>query len=760
MSVSGHLFLTCLLFSAIHASPLMKDAVVVDDDFKVEVSTDGTYSISIKKQTWLPNAHTFFRADGFPFSTADDTLVLKGASRSNGSDKLGGWTSMDFEYHAGQYIIIARVKEYTQSNLGDFVIFEQHYKEGALMTGTFNHNEVISSFPSFYITDNVPDLGFLSYGGIMVGDTDKKMGRWQKGQAMPNSGIDGGPLCIFNENRDAVVISPFNQFMAGSVWHDRLTTDSVNWGIMGRIGRVPADFVYQTVVFYSAQGINKAFEGWGKLLRTYHAKDQKMREADFTLNYLGYWTDGGAFYYYNTEKNKNYEQTILDVRAEVEKNKIPYRYVQYDSYWYYKGIGKGVKTWEPMPDIFPNGLQFLYNMTGWPAGAHNRFWASDTTYAKQNGGQFDFIVEILKAVPMSEDFWDYLFSNARKWGLILYEQDWLNDEFNGMNALLTNISVGRDWLMLMGRSARKNGITIMYCMSYSREALQSLEIPAVTMARSSNDYSPGNDNWKIGISSIFADAIGLAPFKDTFWSTTNQPGNSYNKSEPNPGLHLTVATLSTAAVGPGDSVTGMNVSLIETCCDADGRILKPTKPAMAIDAQIIQSALGGTVGPVGEVWTTYSNIQNFYFGIILAAAISNTFSLRPSDTTFADKLQDGKVYTSQSWMSLTDFTESKPITIQGCSTQHYCLYYIAPVLMSSPEVVLLGEVPAKVVPVSPQRFSQISIDTDVTLTLTGGVKEKVTVWYSVSGTSKSHTCQLGTTGEATLTLLGGICRSN
>lgn len=80
--------------------------------------------------------------------------------------------------------------------------------------------------------------------------------------------------------------------------------------------------------------------------------------------------------------------------------------------------------------------------------------------------------------------------------------------------------------------------------------------------------------------------------------------------------------------------------------------------------------------------------------------------------------------------------------------------------ISSPEVVLLGEVPAKVVPVSPQRFTQISIDTDVTLTLTGGVKENVTVWYSVSGTSKGHTCQLGTTGEATLTLLGGICRPN
>ena len=46
-------------------------------------------------------------------------------------------------------------------------------------------------------------------------------------------------------------------------------------------------------------------------------------------------------------------------------------------------------------------------------------------------------------------------------------------------------------------------------------------------ARASGDYRPNNDNWKIGVSSIFADALGLAPFKDNFWTTTDQPGNPY-----------------------------------------------------------------------------------------------------------------------------------------------------------------------------------------------------------------------------------------
>ena len=32
----------------------------------------------------------------------------------------------------------------------------------------------------------------------------------------------------------------------------------------------------------------------------------------------------------------------------------------------------------------------------------------------------------------------------------------------------------------------------------------------------SNDYQPGEDNWMIGLSSMFADAIGIAPFQGQF----------------------------------------------------------------------------------------------------------------------------------------------------------------------------------------------------------------------------------------------------
>lgn len=70
-----------------------------------------------------------------------------------------------------------------------------------------------------------------------------------------------------------------------------------------------------------------------------------------------------------------------------------------------------------------SGLQRLHNATGWVYTAHNRMWAGDTTYAKQNGGQFDFTVAGGTSLPMTEDFWMWLIGDSVKWGLQMYEQD-------------------------------------------------------------------------------------------------------------------------------------------------------------------------------------------------------------------------------------------------------------------------------------------------------------------------------------------------
>ena len=56
--------------------------------------------------------------------------------------------------------------------------------------------------------------------------------------------------------------------------------------------------------------------------------------------------------------------------------------------------------------------------------------------------------------------------------------------------------------------------------------LQSLEIDSVTQIRVTNDYETNfayhGQQWRLGISSIFSAALGLAPFKDVYWTTSKR----------------------------------------------------------------------------------------------------------------------------------------------------------------------------------------------------------------------------------------------
>ena len=47
-----------------------------------------------------------------------------------------------------------------------------------------------------------------------------------------------------------------------------------------------------------------------------------------------------------------------------------------------------MKSWTAKPEIFPHGLDYLYNRTGLQVAAHNRYWAVDNVYSEDNGGPY------------------------------------------------------------------------------------------------------------------------------------------------------------------------------------------------------------------------------------------------------------------------------------------------------------------------------------------------------------------------------------
>ena len=44
----------------------------------------------------------------------------------------------------------------------------------------------------------------------------------------------------------------------------------------------------------------------------------------------------GGYYYYHTENGKDYQDTMLDVKAYIQSIKLPVYGFQFDSWWYYR----------------------------------------------------------------------------------------------------------------------------------------------------------------------------------------------------------------------------------------------------------------------------------------------------------------------------------------------------------------------------------------------------------------------------------------
>ena len=63
-------------------------------------------------------------------------------------------------------------------------------------------------------------------------------------------------------------------------------------------------FQIETILYYSESGINRAIEEWGQVLLTRYNKKRSFMEADFTVNYLGYYTDNGDAKFYKANLNK------------------------------------------------------------------------------------------------------------------------------------------------------------------------------------------------------------------------------------------------------------------------------------------------------------------------------------------------------------------------------------------------------------------------------------------------------------------------
>jgi hypothetical protein len=312
--------------------------------------------------------------------------------------------------------------------------------------------------------------------------------------------------------------------------------------------------------------------------------------------------------------------------------------------------------------------------------------------------------------------------------------------------MTTNVTLGRMWLQQMNNAIDKQGITQQYCMSMVRHILQSVELPAVTQARASGDYhSDRTQQWKLGDSSILADAIGIYPTKDNAWSVAVQPDMPYNdkRTEPYSRLQFAVMSFSRGPVAVSDGIGYSDASLIMRSCMKGGRLLQPDRPMRKMDGAIMSAALGAAISPInGETWSTFSTVGRDVYSHVISTEVTTAFTLTPTDLG----LDSSATYLS--WeandTAVATFSAAAPLSIAVSDMSTFQLHHVSPVGQYS-GWALIGEMD-KWVPTSANRFPDAADTSDsFAVTAVGDVGETINVSFaqSTAGAVTTVSCTFG-----------------
>ncbi|MDE3059094.1 MAG: hypothetical protein KGJ59_14175, partial [Bacteroidota bacterium] len=420
--------------------------------------------------------------------------------------------------------------------------------------------------------------------------------------------------------------------------------------------------------------------------------------GDPVLKYFGYWTDNGADYYYNYDTTLGYAQTLLALREKYRREGIPLGYMQLDSWWYEKSIydpegkpdadhknpklpyGKwnrygGLMNYTADPYLFPAGLASFRKELGIPLVTHNRWIDPQSPYHKKyNFTGFG---------ATDTKFWADIIGYIKQSGVTCYEQDWLNYIYNKTPHMAEDPEAGNAFTDAMAKACKDAGLTMQYCMAMPRYFMQGLKYNNLTTIRISGDrFEP--QKWKHFIyTSVLAYEMGILPWCDVFKS--DERGN------------MTLAVLSSGAVGTGDAIGREDKSNIMMARRSDGVLVKPDISILPFDADYINDANGIVKPMLAFTFTKHNAITTDYvFAFAIDKCQDKTVSIQPSILN-----QKGKVIVynpltgSLKRMNASD-TYSDVMNASG-----YIYFIIAPLLPNG--IAFLGD-SGKIISTGKQRI--------------------------------------------------------
>jgi hypothetical protein len=499
---------------------------------EVFVGDDGLFEVTTRDPVWR-------------FSGNVGGSSLSGLVSQRNADLAGTYQRIEFQFRSAD--AAGRAGSIRLYDHRPVVVFEVAF---------LTPGDTTEAFPS--ISTYPPDLHHLTYTSTFGGFSFEQFGA-------------DGPWVLFDDQANAAIFSPASHFMNARLavgphgeWVTAIAADPP---------RIPAGFTQSTVLVVEP-GINRAFEAWGHFLTDLAGKRRPPNDADFGLQYLGYWTDHGARYYYGSEPGLDYVDTLLRVRDEFDRMNIRLGYVQLDSWFYPKGhdgrwssadpLGGGTYIYEASPELFPRGLADFQKTLGRPLIAHNRWIDAQSPYRAA--------FQISGNVAVDPRLWAQWMDYARASGIGTYEQDWLSGPATPEPDLLS----GERFMDTMAEAARLRGLTLQYCMPLPRHFLQGTRYSNLTTIRTSGDRF-GRDKWKSFLfNGRLASALGEWPWTDVFDSSETS--------------NILLATLSAAMVGTGDPIGQFDRTNLLRAARPDGVIVKPDTAIVPHDRTYVEAA--------------------------------------------------------------------------------------------------------------------------------------------------------------------------
>ena len=316
------------------------------------VDSSLSYSISVNNNIWFNSSPISVHTNDKWYILGNDyenELIITNIIQEEFQNELfGNYTSISF---------CLQMNESEKSSSSSFIIgfniykeksmieFTQEFPNGLELTSLHDPFQVICGFPSFSLNSSLSDLPNLS---SLTWQSLWDNGTMGYGLNHIYGGLEGGvPVILWNQTLEypdiVSVISPFKNYMVGYQVRKSRNPDELSFacGLSGMLENIPKNFNHSSIIYFGNNGVSSTVNEWGSI---HLKKNNKIRIneteiRDLATTSLGYWTDNGAYYYYNTLNDipeSNYEETLISVSKYHKKLNIPVSYYQFDSWWYYK----------------------------------------------------------------------------------------------------------------------------------------------------------------------------------------------------------------------------------------------------------------------------------------------------------------------------------------------------------------------------------------------------------------------------------------